>query len=65
VPDTPDTTDNLTIIRRKALAQRLGVSDVTLWRMRDELPKPVQISKGISGWRAGDIAQWLERRASS
>jgi predicted DNA-binding transcriptional regulator AlpA len=61
VSDT--TTDNTTIIRRKALAERLGVSEVTLWRMRADLPAPIQISKGVKGWRAGDIATWLEKRS--
>ena len=63
------TTDNTTIIRRKALAERLGVSEVTLWRMVQDkekkinLPATVQISKGIRGWRASDIEQRLERRS--
>jgi predicted DNA-binding transcriptional regulator AlpA len=56
--------DNFTIIRRKALAQALGVSTVTLWRMRDELPPQVQISKGISGWRQSDIHAWIEKRST-
>ena len=56
------TPDNLTILRRKKLAEMLGVSPVTLWRMRDDLPAPVQISQGISGWRQTDVAQWLEKR---
>ena len=56
-------TSDLTIIRRKALAQQLGVSPVTLWRMRDELPKPIQISRGVKGWRESDIRTFLDTRA--
>jgi len=59
-----NTTDKITILRRAELAARLGVSTVTLWRMRDELPPQIQISKGIVGWRQSDIAAWLETRAS-
>ena len=60
----PDTTDNLTIIRDKQLAERLGVSTVTLWRMRDDLPPKIRISKGISGRRLADVEQWLEKRSA-
>ena len=57
------TRDNLTILRRKDLA-RLGVSTVTVWRLRNELPPAIQVSKGVRGWRASDIADWLDSRAS-
>jgi len=53
---------DITIIRRKALARELGISPVTLWRMRDELPPPIQISEGVTGWRRSDIAAWQDRR---
>jgi predicted DNA-binding transcriptional regulator AlpA len=56
-------TDNLTIIRKKQLAAQLGVSPVTLWRMRNELPPQVQISRGVRGWRERDIAGWLAKRS--
>jgi predicted DNA-binding transcriptional regulator AlpA len=62
VSDT--TTDTISIIRSKALAQRLGVSEVTLWRMRKELPPKVRISQRVQGWRQSDIAAWLERRTA-
>ena len=61
--DTSEFTNN--IIRQKPLARQLGVSDTTLWRMRDDLPKPVQISKGIKGWRQSDIDRWLEARRAA
>jgi predicted DNA-binding transcriptional regulator AlpA len=51
------------IIRRKELAQRLGVSSTTLWRMRYELPPHIKLSSRISGWRLSDIDNWIENRA--
>jgi predicted DNA-binding transcriptional regulator AlpA len=59
-----DTTDSITLIRDKQLATKLGVSLVTLWRMRDDLPPKIRISKGVSGRRLSDVEQWLERRSS-
>ena len=50
------------IIRRADLARVLGVSYTTLWRIRDSLPPQVQISKGVRGWRAGDIERWMQSR---
>ena len=58
----PSSTPTTSIIRKKELATQLGVSDTTLWRMRDELPAPIQISKGVKGWRQSDISNWLETR---
>jgi predicted DNA-binding transcriptional regulator AlpA len=55
-------TDSIGIIRSKELAQRLGVSQVTLWRMRADLPPKVRISQRIQGWRQTDIQAWLESR---
>jgi predicted DNA-binding transcriptional regulator AlpA len=59
------TTDHLTIIRPKALARELGVSSVTLWRLRQrrDIPAPIQISSGVVGWRRSDIEAWLEKRS--
>jgi len=59
----PSSTPANSIVRKKQLASELGVSDTTLWRMRDELPAAVQISKGIKGWRRADINSWLETRS--
>jgi hypothetical protein len=56
--------DNLTIVRDQKLAEMLDVSLVTLWRMRDDLPPKVQISKGIKGRRLSDLKVWFEKRAA-
>jgi predicted DNA-binding transcriptional regulator AlpA len=66
VPDTQ--TEKTTLVRDKELAARLGVSLVTLWRMRQdpalEFPQKIQISKGIGGTRLSDVSTWLERRSA-
>ena len=51
--------------RPKPLAKRLGVSTVTLWRMRQrhEFPEPVQISRGAIGWRESDVQAWLDAKS--
>lgn len=54
--------DNLTILRDRPLAKMLGVSTVTLWRMRADLPPKIQISKGISGRRLSDVKAWMDDR---
>lgn len=53
------------LIRAKELRQILQVSHSTLWRMRhrNEVPKPIQLSKGIIAWERQVISNWLiERR---
>jgi prophage regulatory protein len=49
------------IIRPTELAQRLGVSHPTLWRMerRGELPARKKIGPRAVGWLTSDIEQWL------
>lgn len=53
---------SLKIIRNDELAQELGVSKTTLWRMqqRNELPRPLKLSKRLTGWRRSQIEKWLE-----
>lgn len=55
------------IIRPRALADRLGVSVVSLWRWRrnGDLPEPIRISAGTVGWREAEIVAWLDRRAGT
>jgi predicted DNA-binding transcriptional regulator AlpA len=56
--------DHLQIISDKRLAELLGVSTVTLWRMRASLPPKIQISPGRNGRRLSDVSAWLEQRAA-
>jgi predicted DNA-binding transcriptional regulator AlpA len=59
---TPD--NDLQVIRPRQLAANLGVSTVTLWRMRQrrELPEPIVISSGAKGWRRAAIEEWLNAK---
>lgn len=61
-PEYPDP-----LISPKALSQLLGVSDVTIWRMRRDkiIPQPIQISAGRVGWRQSTIEKFLSDRAKA
>jgi prophage regulatory protein len=52
------------ILRPEELAQELGISKTTLWRLsRDKkIPQPVQISDRAIGWRRADIEKWLNEK---
>ncbi len=52
------------ILRPRELADRIGLSLATLWRLRrrGDLTEPIRLSPGCVGWRSSDIERWLERR---
>ena len=52
------------IIRPKELAEILSVSIPTLYRMMDDLPPKIKLSKHgrAVGWRHSDIVEYLESR---
>lgn len=49
------------IIRPKELAEMLGVTTVTLWKMRQQsrIPQPISFGPKFIGWRESTIEQWL------
>jgi prophage regulatory protein len=53
------------ILRPRQLADRIGLSLATLWRLRrrGDLPEPIRLSPGCVGWRTSDIEAWLSARA--
>jgi prophage regulatory protein len=53
------------ILRPRELAERIGLSLATLWRLRrrGDLPEPIRLSPGCVGWRASEIDAWLTERA--
>lgn len=55
------------ILRPGQLADMLGVSKTTLWRMekRGELPQRIKISRRAVGWLESDIKEWLESRPTA
>ena len=50
----------------REVAALLGLSVVTLWRLRrrHDFPKPIRLSPGRIGFLESDIAAWLEARRS-
>ena len=52
------------ILRRWEVAELIGLSQATLYRMvsRGESPRPVQISPRCTGWRADEVEEWLASR---
>jgi prophage regulatory protein len=54
------------IIRQDELAERLGVTRVTLWRWCRQglLPKPLQLGPNTTGWTVQEIDAWIQARAA-
>ena len=61
------TTPSDRILRPRELADRIGLSLATLWRLRrrGDLPEPIRLSPGCVGWRSSDIEAWLSTRAEA
>ena len=55
------------LLRRPDVENVTGLSRSTLYAMMAEgaFPKPVKLGKRAVGWRASDIAAWLESRSES
>ena len=54
-------------IRQKGLMPLLPFSPATLWRRVGDgtFPKPVKISKGVTGWIVQEVRAWLEANRST
>jgi predicted DNA-binding transcriptional regulator AlpA len=55
----------LTIIRKKVVFQRTGLSDTTIWRMEKagDFPRRVQLTDaGAVGWVEAEVDQWIHDR---
>ena len=56
------------ILRVRAVAERIGISTPTVWRWAKNdpnFPQAIKISAGITGWVAGEIDAYLERRIAA
>jgi prophage regulatory protein len=64
---TQTTTSQREIIRPKELAEMLGLSIPTIYRMYNDgqLPSKVKISSHAVGWLRSDIEEWLLLRKES
>ena len=54
------------VLSRRQVADLLGISLPTLWRLvkRGDFPRPFRISPGRVGWRARIVLQWLADRSN-
>jgi prophage regulatory protein len=52
------------IFRRHQVTEQTGLSRSTIYAMmaHGEFPRPVKLGKRAVGWRADDVAAWLESR---
>jgi len=55
------------ILRRPAVQDAIGLSRSALYELisRGEFPRPVRLGKRAVGWRASEVAAWIETRQSS
>jgi prophage regulatory protein len=53
------------MLRRKQLADLLGVSAATIdkARLSGHFPAPIKLGSRAIGWRASDIMEWLDKQA--
>jgi prophage regulatory protein len=53
------------IIRKPALAERIGVHHMTIWRWckSGTFPKPVRLGANSIGWYEHEIEEWLNNRS--
>ena len=58
------TTPSHTILRRRQVEARVGLSRSTLYAMirRGEFPAPVRLTRFAVGWKESDIDDWLASR---
>lgn len=59
--------DPARILSPKLAEAVTGLSDTTIWRLRraKDFPEAVPLSPGRIGFRAGDLAEWLETRGQA
>lgn len=52
------------VVSTKELRRLIGVSETTLWRLRQggQFPAPLQLSRNRIGWLRSDIEAWRDSR---
>jgi prophage regulatory protein len=55
------------LLRASVVADRVGLSIPTLWRLRraGNFPQPIRLSPGAVAFRESDIEAWIEQRAAA
>jgi len=63
---TTDTHKPERLLRPAVVADRLGISLPTLWRMRrrGDFPEPIKITAATVGYIERDVDAWIEARAA-
>ena len=54
--------NQLGLLTQKETAELLRINIVTLWRIKDKLPKPVQVGGARKFYRLQDLTQWLDNQ---
>ena len=59
-------TTNDRLIRKPELMARIGLSDVTIWRLekRGQFPKRLKIGGNSVGWLESEISEWMTAKAA-
>ena len=54
------------IYRPRELSVLVGLSQATIWRMRQrgEFPEPVKLSRGATGWPDAIVQKWISERTA-
>lgn len=55
------------VLRVNDLTKRLGISQTTIWRLRQEgsFPPPRRLSANAVGWIESEVEEWLEARPAA
>ena len=64
---TAELTPALTILRRKQVEERCGLSRSAIYAMkaRNEFPQPFKLTAKAVGWKSSDIDLWLASRVQA
>jgi len=54
------------VLRKRDMRDKLGLSDVTVWRMERDgnFPKRINIGPNSVGWIESEVDDWIERKAA-
>ncbi len=55
---------DMKILRRAEVMERIGVSNITLWRwiQAKKFPAPLELGANTIGWLESDIDDWITSR---
>ncbi|MDB2608961.1 AlpA family transcriptional regulator [Paracoccaceae bacterium] len=51
------------IFRRRQLEKQLGLTRSSIYKMMEdgEFPRPIKLGRRAVGWRADEVANWLDK----